>query len=81
MKNRLGLTIILLSTLVLIDTGCARTEKTVTATAKESPVAPPSGCPFHPRCPVKDKPKACFEERPRLRVLSNGSRAACHVAE
>ncbi|MBV8760819.1 MAG: ATP-binding cassette domain-containing protein [Deltaproteobacteria bacterium] len=46
-----------------------------------SPVAPPSGCPFHPRCPVKDKPKACFDERPKLRVLSNGSRAACHVAE
>ncbi len=46
-----------------------------------SPIAPPSGCPFHPRCPVKDKPKACFDERPKLRVLSNGSRAACHVAE
>ena len=46
-----------------------------------SPIDPPSGCPFHPRCPVKDKPKACFDERPLLRVLSNGSRAACHVAE
>src|SRR5205085_3096485 len=46
-----------------------------------SPIAPPPGCPFHPRCPVKDKPKACFEELPRLRVLGNGSRAACHVAE
>ena len=46
-----------------------------------SPLRPPPGCAFHPRCPVKDKPKACFEELPRLRVLSNGSRAACHVAE
>ncbi len=46
-----------------------------------SPLAPPSGCPFHPRCPVKDKPQACFTELPKLRVLSNGSRAACHVAE
>ncbi len=46
-----------------------------------SPINPPSGCPFHPRCPVKDKPQACFTERPRLRVLSNGSQAACHVAE
>ena len=46
-----------------------------------SPIAPPPGCPFHPRCPVKDKPKACFQELPKLRVLSNGSRAACHVAE
>ncbi len=46
-----------------------------------SPLDPPPGCPFHPRCPVKDKPGACFTELPRLRVLSNGSRAACHVAE
>jgi oligopeptide/dipeptide ABC transporter ATP-binding protein len=46
-----------------------------------SPMNPPSGCPFHPRCPVKDKPKACFDELPKLRVLSNGSQAACHVAE
>jgi oligopeptide/dipeptide ABC transporter ATP-binding protein len=46
-----------------------------------SPINPPAGCPFHPRCPVKDKPQACFSERPKLRVLSNGSQAACHVAE
>jgi oligopeptide/dipeptide ABC transporter ATP-binding protein len=46
-----------------------------------SPLAPPPGCPFHPRCPVKDKPEACFKELPKLRVLANGSRAACHVAE
>jgi oligopeptide/dipeptide ABC transporter ATP-binding protein len=46
-----------------------------------SPLKPPSGCAFHPRCPVKDKPEACFKEVPVLRVLKNGSRAACHVAE
>ncbi len=46
-----------------------------------SPINPPSGCPFHPRCPVKDKPKACFEELPPLRTLSGGTRAACHVIE
>jgi oligopeptide/dipeptide ABC transporter ATP-binding protein len=46
-----------------------------------SPIDPPPGCPFHPRCPVQDKPKACFTELPRLRVLGNGSRVACHVAE
>jgi oligopeptide/dipeptide ABC transporter ATP-binding protein len=46
-----------------------------------SPIAPPPGCPFHPRCPVKNKPKACFEELPKLRVLTNGAQAACHVAE
>jgi oligopeptide/dipeptide ABC transporter ATP-binding protein len=46
-----------------------------------SPINPPSGCPFHPRCQVKDKPEACMTERPVLRQLSNGSLAACHVAE
>jgi oligopeptide/dipeptide ABC transporter ATP-binding protein len=46
-----------------------------------SPISPPAGCAFHPRCPVADKPKACFAEVPVLRVLGNGSRAACHVAE
>jgi oligopeptide/dipeptide ABC transporter ATP-binding protein len=45
-----------------------------------SPIDPPSGCAFHPRCPVKDKPQACFTERPALVTLSNGTRAACHVA-
>jgi oligopeptide/dipeptide ABC transporter ATP-binding protein len=46
-----------------------------------SPIDPPKGCAFHPRCPVPDKPRACYEELPRLRVLQNGARAACHVAE
>ena len=45
-----------------------------------SPLAPPPGCPFHPRCPVKDKPAACFAERPALRELRPGHRVACHVA-
>jgi oligopeptide/dipeptide ABC transporter ATP-binding protein len=46
-----------------------------------SPIKPPPGCAFHPRCPVKDKPQACFTELPRLEKKSNGSYAACHVAE
>jgi len=46
-----------------------------------SPIAPPPGCPFHPRCPVKDKPQACFDVIPPLRLLKNGTQAACHVAE
>nr|HEX4318409.1 oligopeptide/dipeptide ABC transporter ATP-binding protein [Kofleriaceae bacterium] len=46
-----------------------------------SPSAPPPGCAFHPRCPVANKPAACMTEVPQLRVLGNGARAACHVAE
>jgi oligopeptide/dipeptide ABC transporter ATP-binding protein len=46
-----------------------------------SPLRPPPGCAFHPRCPVKDKPEACFKEVPPLTIKKNGSLAACHVAE
>jgi oligopeptide/dipeptide ABC transporter ATP-binding protein len=46
-----------------------------------SAIDPPTGCPFHPRCPVADKPRACFEELPPLRRLKGGTLAACHVAE
>jgi oligopeptide/dipeptide ABC transporter ATP-binding protein len=70
----------LLSAVPRIDPA-SRKERIILQGDVPSPLDPPSGCPFHPRCPVKDKPKACFDELPKLRVLSNGSRAACHVAE
>jgi oligopeptide transport system ATP-binding protein len=58
-----------------------RRERIVLQGDVPSPISPPSGCAFHPRCPVTDKPKACFTDVPVLRVLGNGSRAACHVAQ
>jgi oligopeptide/dipeptide ABC transporter ATP-binding protein len=70
----------LLSAVPRVDAGQKR-ERIILQGDVPSPLSPPSGCPFHPRCPVKDKPQACFTELPKLRVLSNGSRAACHVAE
>jgi len=45
-----------------------------------SPLAPPAGCPFHPRCQVTGKPEACFTVRPPLRELRPGHTVACHVA-
>jgi oligopeptide transport system ATP-binding protein len=44
-----------------------------------SPLAPPSGCPFHPRCPDA-QPGLCDRERPLLRRLSEGHSVACHLA-
>jgi oligopeptide/dipeptide ABC transporter ATP-binding protein len=44
-----------------------------------SPVAPPSGCHFHPRCPVA-RP-VCAAQAPALRDIAPGQRAACHFAE
>ncbi len=45
-----------------------------------SPLSPPSGCAFHPRCPEPNKVPECKTEVPRLRVLGNGCQAACHLA-
>jgi len=59
----------------------ARRDRIILQGDVPSPLDPPSGCAFHPRCPVKNKPAACATERPKLRVLSNGSQAACHVAD
>jgi oligopeptide/dipeptide ABC transporter ATP-binding protein len=70
----------LLSAVPVIDPA-ARRQRIILQGDVPSPLRPPPGCAFHPRCPVKDKPKACFEEVPKLRVLGNGSQAACHVAE
>ena len=42
-----------------------------------SALAPPSGCAFHPRCPLAEP--RCRVERPELRRLGDGSVVACHV--
>jgi len=43
-----------------------------------SAIDPPSGCPFHSRCPiVQDR---CRVERPQLRTVRGGALAACHFA-
>ena len=43
-------------------------------------LAPPSGCRFHPRCPLADE--ECMKEEPVLReVAKTGHMAACHKAE
>jgi oligopeptide transport system ATP-binding protein len=44
-----------------------------------SPISPPSGCPFHPRCPYAQP--VCKTEVPPLREISPGHRSACHFAE
>jgi oligopeptide transport system ATP-binding protein len=44
-----------------------------------SPLDPPSGCAFHPRCPIAEK-GLCDREVPGLRTLAPGHEVACHLA-
>ncbi len=42
-----------------------------------SPLNPPTGCAFHPRCPfVLDR---CSDDMPELRELSPGHKVSCHL--
>jgi len=42
-----------------------------------SPINPPGGCHFHPRCP--HAMERCKTERPVLRQIAPGHRSACHL--
>lgn len=42
-----------------------------------SPLDPPSGCAFHPRCPVRPLPEACAREVPVLEEVAPGHQVAC----
>jgi len=42
-----------------------------------SPLNPPSGCTFHPRCPLAMD--ICTSMRPQMQVADTGSNVACHA--
>ena len=42
-----------------------------------SPLSPPPGCHFHPRCP--HAVARCNVEQPILRTIDTGHRSACHL--
>jgi peptide/nickel transport system ATP-binding protein len=44
-----------------------------------SPLDPPTGCHFHPRCPHATA--RCAEERPALKPIAPGRESACHLNE
>ena len=44
-----------------------------------SPIDPPAGCPFHPRCPLVEE--RCRREKPVLREVAPGHWAACHLVD
>ena len=65
--------------------GSAPSKRVVLEGDVPSPVDPPSGCPFHPRCPKArvvagsegELPESCRTEMPPLGEIVPGHRAAC----
>jgi oligopeptide/dipeptide ABC transporter ATP-binding protein len=49
-----------------------------------NPADPPSGCRFHPRCPLRadlGEPAVCADATPELLELEAGHRCACHFSD
>jgi oligopeptide transport system ATP-binding protein len=66
----------LLSAVPVVDPDSKR-QRILLSGEVPSPIHPPGGCPFHPRCPVAEA--RCRTEVPLLRETSPGRWAACHL--
>jgi oligopeptide transport system ATP-binding protein len=69
----------LLAAVPVPDPERRRSRRAVAVGEVPSPIAPPSGCHFHPRCPLA-MPR-CRDETPALRDLGDGRHAACHAVD
>ena len=70
----------LISAVPLPDPARERTrQRVVLAGDVPSPVNPPSGCPFHTRCPLRED--RCTREVPALRPIAAGHEVACHLVD
>jgi oligopeptide/dipeptide ABC transporter ATP-binding protein len=54
-----------------------RREKIILQGDVPSPIDPPSGCSFHPRCAARKG--VCSEAQPELRDIGGGHQVACHL--
>jgi oligopeptide/dipeptide ABC transporter ATP-binding protein len=66
----------LLAAVPLPDPSLSRTKHRVTGDVP-SPINPPTGCHFHPRCPIAEA--RCKVERPELREVAPGHQVSCHL--
>jgi peptide/nickel transport system ATP-binding protein len=73
-------TLALLSAVPVADVTRAGSRKRIVLPGDvPSPINPPQGCRFHPRCSFATE--RCKIERPQLRLLSAGRHVACHYPQ
>ncbi len=70
-------TVSLLSAVPVPDPGHTST-RIVLPGEPPSPLDPPGGCPFHPRCPIARE--RCASDEPTLEEIAPGHQVACHFA-
>jgi oligopeptide/dipeptide ABC transporter ATP-binding protein len=68
----------LLAAVPIPDPKRARVRRSPPRGEVPSPIDPPKGCHFHPRCPLAIE--RCREESPQLRTVESGRVVACHLA-
>jgi len=68
----------LLSAIPVAQVGQRRRERVILSGDVPSPINPPSGCPFHPRCPIAAA--RCSVDVPAFELKASGHWAACHFA-
>ena len=68
----------LISAVPVVDPDSKR-QRIILAGDVPSPIHPPAGCPFHPRCPVAEA--RCQTEVPALREVEPGRWVSCHLAK
>ncbi|MDX1377910.1 MAG: dipeptide ABC transporter ATP-binding protein [Anaerolineales bacterium] len=57
----------------------AQRKRTILEGDVPSPIRPPSGCRFHPRCPIAEE--ICSQEVPEWREVTDGHWVACHLVK
>jgi peptide/nickel transport system ATP-binding protein/oligopeptide transport system ATP-binding protein len=66
----------LLAAVPLPDPSLSRPKHRMTGDVP-SPINPPAGCHFHPRCPIAEA--RCKTERPQLKEVAPGHQVSCHL--
>jgi oligopeptide transport system ATP-binding protein len=67
----------LLASVPVADPSLRGRRRTALAGDVPSPITPPPGCPFHPRCPLREE--VCARSFPRRSRIGRGHIVCCHV--